>query len=81
MKTTIDIHDELLERAKKHAKANGCPLRTVLEDGLRLVLSEPDPTPYTLPDLREGDSSAEDPLLPYSWPELRQLIYGGGGNQ
>ena len=35
MKTTLDIHDELLARAKRHARATGRPLRAVVEDGLR----------------------------------------------
>lgn len=79
MKTTLDIHDELLSRAKHLAKATGRPLRAVVEDGLRRVLSEPEPMPYVLPDLREGHPDAPDPLERYSWPELRELIYGGDG--
>ena len=79
VKTTLDINDELLSRAKHLAKATGRPLRAVVEDGLRRVLSEPEPTPYALPDLREGDPEVPDPLERYSWPELRELIYGGDG--
>ncbi|MCY3851582.1 MAG: type II toxin-antitoxin system VapB family antitoxin [Acidimicrobiaceae bacterium] len=79
MKTTIDIHDELLERAKRLAKTTGRPLRAVVEDGLRRVLSEPEPAPYVLSDLRAGNPDAPDPLERYSWPELRELIYGGEG--
>ena len=30
-----------------------------------------------LPDLRVGDPTAADPLATRSWPELRELIYGG----
>ena len=79
MKTTLDIHDELLARAKRHAKETGRPLRTVVEDGLRQVIEAPAPRRYELPDLRVGDSDAPDPLATYSWPELRGLIYGGSG--
>ena len=76
MKTTIDIRDELLERAKRHAKATGRPLRAVVEEGLRTVLdSSPAPSSYTLPDRRVGNSQTQDPLETYSWPELRELIY------
>ena len=39
MKTTLDIHDELLLRAKRHAKETGRPLRALVEDGLRRVLT------------------------------------------
>ena len=78
MKTTIDIQDELLERAKQRARTTGCTLRAVVEDGLRTVLaSVPSENRYTMPDLRMGDPNAENPLDRYSWPELRELIYGG----
>ena len=79
MKTTLDIHDELLTRAKRHAKETGRPLRAVVEDGLRRVLVTASPRQYKLPDLRVGDANAPDPLATYSWPELRELIYGDSG--
>ena len=79
MKTTLDIHDELLVRAKRHAQQTGRPLRAVVEDGLRQVLSTPQTTGYEIPDLRVGDPQHPDPLERYSWPELRELIYGGDG--
>ena len=82
MKTTVDIHDELLARAKRHAAETGRPLRAVVEEGLRRVLSaSPIRDRYTLPDLRTGDSRAPDPLEQFSWPELREMIYGGSGNR
>ena len=77
MKTTLDIHDELLARAKRHAKKTGRPLRAVVEDGLRQVLAAPSSrNRYRLPDLSTGHASAEDPLEVYSWQDLRGLIYG-----
>ena len=82
MKTTVDIHDELLMRAKRHAKDTGRPLRALFEDGLRRVLSPPSSNRrYDLPDLRVGDATAADPLEGYSWPDLRELIYGDPGNR
>ena len=82
MKTTLDIHDELLVRAKRRARETGRPLRALVEDGLRRVL-EPPPlrARYTLPDLRAGDPDAADPLERYTWPELRALIYGDPGTR
>lgn len=79
MKTTLDIHDELLLRAKRHAQSTGRPLRAVVEEGLRCVLSTVVPPGYELADLRVGDPQDPDPLERYSWPELRELIYGGDG--
>ena len=77
MKTTIDIHDELLARARRHARDTGRPLRAVVEDGLRRVLSSTDSSHrYKLSDLRVGNPHAADPLETCSWPELRELIYG-----
>ena len=77
MKTTLDIHDELLVRAKRHAKETGKPMRAIVEEGLRNVLSSSaSQSKYTLPDLRFGDPDASDPLEQYSWPELRDSVYG-----
>lgn len=76
MKTTINIQDELLERAKRHAKETGRPLRAVVEEGLRLVLEAPPRAQYILPDLSVGDPERRDPLEHYSWSDLRSIIYG-----
>ena len=82
MKTTIDIHDELMARAKRHAKRTGRPFRAVVEDGLRLVLSESSGgEPYKLPDRSVGDPNATDPLETLSWQDLREEIYGESQSQ
>ena len=82
MKTTLDIHDELLSRAKRHARDTGSTLRAVVEDGLRQVLDRANPIrEHVLPDLRVGNPAADDPLEQYSWPELRELIYGDPGTR
>jgi hypothetical protein len=79
MKTTIDIADALLMRAKRHAQRSGQPLRAVVEEGLRRVLAaEPDGAPYELPDLSVGRVGDPNPLELLSWAELRDEIYGGG---
>ncbi len=77
MKTTLDIHDELLNRAKRQAKRTGRPLRALMEDGLRQVLSTGATRErYRLPDLSVGNPDGRDPLETYSWQDLRELIYG-----
>lgn len=82
MKTTVDIHDELLARAKRRAKATGRPLRALVEDGLRHALaSTQHGHTYRLADCRVGDAAAADPLASLSWPELRDLIYGDPGTR
>jgi len=41
MRTTVDIPDELLRRAKSEAALRGRKLKDLVEEGLRLVLEEP----------------------------------------
>jgi hypothetical protein len=43
MKTTVEIPDELLIAAKKHAAESRRPLRAVLEEALRLQLARKKP--------------------------------------
>ncbi len=77
MKTTLDIQDELMKRAKRYARRTGQPLRSVVEDGLRRVLSErPPKKAYQLPKMSVGDAEAQDPLEALSWQDLRREIYG-----
>ncbi len=76
MKTTIEIHDELLARAKQHAREVGGTLRSVVEEGLRMVLATPASSePYRLPELSVGDPTDDDPLEAYSWQDLSEIIY------
>lgn len=78
MKTTIDIADSLLARAKRHARKVGKPLRAVVEEGLRRVLdAPPESRGYTLPDMSVGRSGDPNPLEAMSWQDLRDEIYGG----
>lgn len=77
VKTTVDIQDELLARAKRHARQTGRPLRAVVEEGLRQVLSNAaSHQPYRLPDESVGEWGGQDPLEAYSWQDLRGVIYG-----
>ena len=77
MKTTLNIQDELLARAKRHAQRTGRPLRAVVEEGLRQVLSPTAPRQrYLLPDHSVGEAGGKDPLEAYSWQDLREVIYG-----
>ena len=77
MKTTLNIQDELLARAKRHAQRTGRPLRAVVEEGLRKVLSTEFPHDrYILPDHSVGEAGGRDPLEAYSWQDLREVIYG-----
>jgi hypothetical protein len=78
VKSTFDINDALLARAKRHAKKLGKPLRELVEEGLRRVLDEaPSPARYELPDRAVGSPGGPNPLERFSWQDLRDEIYGG----
>ena len=73
VKTTIEVHDELLKRAKRHAKETGQTLRAVVEEGLRLVMEKPPPTGYKLPDLSVGDPNGPNPFEKFTFAEMLEL--------
>jgi hypothetical protein len=77
MKTTVEIPDALLDRARRHARRRGRPVRELIEEGLRLVLDAESGATYRLPDCSVGDEEAPDPLESLSWQDLRNEIYGG----
>jgi hypothetical protein len=78
VKSTFDINDALLARAKRHARRAGKPLRALVEEGLRRVLvDEAAQKRYELPDRAVGRPGAPNPLESFSWQDLRDEIYGG----
>jgi hypothetical protein len=78
VKTTVEISDALLTRAKRHARKVGRPLRALIEDGLRHVLQQDQSRArFRLPDRSVGDPQGDNPLEALSWQDLRDEIYGG----
>ena len=78
MKTTIDIDDALLARAKRHTRKTGKSLRVLVEEGIRRVLEDaPAKGGYRIPDRSVGKAGRASPLESWSWQDLRNEIYGG----
>jgi hypothetical protein len=78
MKTTFEIADPLLARARRQARRLGLPLRALVEEGLRRVLDDESASPgYALPDRSVGRASDPNPLERLSWQDLRDAIYDG----
>jgi hypothetical protein len=77
-KTTVEIQGALLERARRHARRVGKPLRALIEEGLRRVLdAEQESVCYRLPDRSVGEAGGPNPLEALTWQDLRDEIYGG----
>jgi hypothetical protein len=78
VKTTVEIQDGLLERARRHARRSGRSVRALIEEGLRLVLQqEVRRGAYELVDRSVGNAGDENPLERFTWQDLREEIYGG----
>jgi hypothetical protein len=73
VKTTVDINDALLARAREHARRIGKPLGALVEEGLRRVLEA---DAFELPDCSVGDPNGDNPLERSTWQDLRDNIYG-----
>lgn len=76
MKTTVDIADDLLLRAKKQAEASRTTLRSLIEEGLREVLGRtavpgrPSITPVTF----RGEGLQPE-FRGKGWDAVRDAIY------
>ena len=78
MKTTVEISDAPLVRARRQGRLSGRPLRSLIEEGLRLVLqAESTRTTYRLPSRNVGKAGGPNPLARLSWQDLRDHVYGG----
>jgi hypothetical protein len=76
MKTTIELSDELLEQARRVAKAEGATLRALVEEGLQRSLEarrRAVQRPLDFPSY--GGSGLTDAFQGAPWSRLRDEIY------
>ncbi len=79
MKTTIEIADPLLARARRVAARRGTTVRALVEEGLRRVVAEERaPGRFTLRDASYGSGGLR-PEAQGGWERIRDLAYGGRG--
>lgn len=80
MKTTVDIADNILERARKFSKAESIPLKVLVEEGLQSVLERraqshpPEIHPVTF----NGNGLSKE-FQDAPWSKLRDAAYAGHG--
>ena len=80
MKTTIEIADDLFERAQAFARKEKTTFRSLTEQGLRLVLNEKQAKPKKLPPLvTVGGQGLTKEFRNASWEKIRDEIYRGRG--
>jgi hypothetical protein len=80
MKTTIEISDPLLREARKLAAREGVTLRTIVERGLRRIVSETRPkTAFRLRRASFRGRGLQEDLRGASWDRLRDIAYEDRG--
>jgi len=80
MKTTIEIADDLFERAQRVARKEKTTFRSLTEQGLRLVLKEKQSKPAQLPPLvTVRGRGLTDEFKNASWDRIRDELYRGRG--
>ena len=80
MKTTVDIADDLLLRAKALAAGRGTTLRDVLEQGLRAVLADSGQAGrFVLEDRSVNGQGLQAEFRDQPWSRLLDAAYEGRG--
>ncbi|MDJ0952636.1 MAG: DUF2191 domain-containing protein [Acidimicrobiia bacterium] len=78
MKTTVEIADELLKRAKQAALDRETTLRDLIERGLRRELDEPE-REFRLRDASVGGAGTQPGIDEGDWRTIAELAYEGRG--
>lgn len=80
MKTTIEISDPLLRRARKLAEREGLTLLALVERGLQRVLAErKEAKPFRLRQASVPGKGLQQLARDASWEALRERVYEGRG--
>lgn len=81
MKTTIEIADDLFERAQRLARKEKTSFRALTEAGLRLVIAGKHlKRPKELPPLVTfGENGSTNEFKDWNWDRIRDEIYRGRG--
>lgn len=76
MKTTIEIADAILEKAKALALREGTTLRALVEDGLRQVLrNRREQATFRLRDASVEGKGLQPEFRDAGWDRIRDAIY------
>jgi Arc/MetJ family transcription regulator len=76
MKTTIEIADDLLDRARRQARREHKTLRDIVEEALRRRLAAPQPGSFRLRKHPFAGEGRDPRVAEGHWSTVRDLIYG-----
>lgn len=80
MKTTLDISDSLLNRAKELAREQKVTLRSLAEEGLRLVIEKRSGRkPHRVQPVTFKGEGMSPEFEGASWERIREAAYEGRG--
>ena len=80
MKTTIEISDSILEKAKQLARDQNVTLRSLTEEGLRKVIEERSVRkPCCIRPVTFRGKGLSKEFQGASWPRIRDAAYKGHG--
>ena len=80
MKVTIELADDLLDRAKAHAAKQRTTLRALVERGLHEVLNaDEEPVRFRLEDASVGGRGLQKEYQGAEWSRIRSAAYEGRG--
>jgi hypothetical protein len=81
MKTTVDISDELLKKAKRLAAKRRTTLRAIIEQGIRNTIKEQQRgAKYVLPDMSVDGKGLQPEFMNNAWSDIRDAAYDGRGS-
>ena len=81
MKTTIDIADDLLLRAKEEAKQKNTTLKSLVERGLAEILEKKDNKKVLKIRSFAGGEGVNPIYEAMTWDEKLEVIYGNGSDR
>ena len=80
MKVTIEVADDVLDRAKAHAAKQGTTLRSLVERGLREVLNaDEESVQFRLEHASVGGRGLQREYQGAEWPRIRGAAYEARG--
>jgi hypothetical protein len=75
MKTTLEIADDILLRARKTAKQRGVTMRSLVETGLTMVLLKDSPKKVSVVPVTFRGKGRQPAFAAASWETIRDTIY------